>query len=93
MSSSDPIPNVDTIDPPHRQAAATYRKAIKDNMGRKFQVTMEYPSEDKPKILEIEIGRLGAKIKSLSAIGAASLTSSTPASRRLSMPLFAANGS
>ncbi len=78
VSSSDPIPKVDTIDPPHRQAAATYRKAIQDNLGRKFQVTMDYPSKDKPKILEIEIGRLGATIKSLSAVGVASVTSSTP---------------
>lgn len=78
VSSSDPIPKEDTNEPPHRQAATTYRKAIEDNLGRKFQVTMEYPSKDKPKILEIEIGRLGAKIMSLSSVGVTSVTSSTP---------------
>ena len=41
VSSSDPIPDKDTDDPPHRQAAATYRKAIRDNTGRKFVVTMD----------------------------------------------------
>ena len=78
VSSSDPIPKEDTIDPPHRQAAATYRKAIKDNLGRKFVVTMEYPSKAKPKILEVEIGARGAAIKTLSAIGVSTVTSSTP---------------
>ena len=78
VSSSDPIPKEDTIDPPHRQAAATYRKAIQDNLGRKFVVTMEYPSKAKPKVLEVEIGARGAAIKTLSAVGVSTVTSSTP---------------
>ena len=78
VSSSNPIPKGDTNDPPHRQAAATYRKTIQDNMGRKFVVTMEYPSTDKPKTIEIEIGALGATIKTLSAVGVSSVTSSLP---------------
>lgn len=78
VSSSDPIPKEDTIDPPHWQAAATYRKAIKDNLGRKFVVTMEYPSEDKVKILEVDIGARGAAIKTLAAVGISQVTSSTP---------------
>lgn len=76
VSSSDPIPKEDTNDPPHRQAAATYRKAIEDNGGRKFVVTMEHPSKDRPKALQIDIGRLGAAIKTLGAVGGVSLTSS-----------------
>ena len=78
VSSSDPIPNEDTNDPPHRQAAATYRKAISDNGGRKFVVTMEHPSKGRPKVLEIEIGRRGVVIKTLTAIGAPSVTTSRP---------------
>ena len=74
VSSSDPIPKEDTNDPPHRQAAATYRKAITDNGGRKFVVTMEHPSKDRPKALDVEIGRLGAAIKTLGTVGGTSLT-------------------
>lgn len=69
VSSSDPIPDEDTNDPPHRQAAATYRKAIKDNIGHKFVVTMAHPSRAKPKVLEIEIGARGAILKKLSIVG------------------------
>lgn len=69
VSSSDPIPDKDTNDPPHRQAAATYRKAIDDNDGHKFVVTMEHPRKAKPKVLEIEIGARGATLKKLSIVG------------------------
>ena len=69
VSSSDPIPDKDTNDPPHRQAAATYRKAIDDNDGHKFVVTMAHPSTAKPKVLEIEIGARGATLKKLSIVG------------------------
>ena len=75
VSSSDPIPKEDTNDPPHRQAAATYRKAIAVNAGGKFVVTMEHPSRDKPKVLEVEIGARGATIKTLGAVGVTSVTS------------------
>ena len=78
VSSSDPIPKEDTNEPPHRQAVATYRKTIKDNGGRKFVVTMEHPNKKMPKVLEVEIGRLGAAVKMVSVVGGASLTSSTP---------------
>ena len=75
VSSSDPIPTVDTNDPPHRQAAATYRKAIKDKGGRKFVVTMEHPDKKRPKVLEVEIGKFGATLKKLGTVGGAGLTS------------------
>ena len=78
VSSSEAIPKEDTNDPPHRQAAATYRKAIVDSRGRKFVVTMEHPSKDKPKVLEVEIGRFGATIKTLGAVGVSSVASSRP---------------
>lgn len=79
VSSSGPIPSTDTNDPPHRQAASTYRKTITDNNGHKFVVTMEYPNVKKPKILEVEIGGRGAVLKTLSVVGVSSLVrSSTP---------------
>lgn len=79
VSSSDPIPTTDTIDPPHRQAASTYRKTITDNNGHKFVVTMEYPNVKKPKVLEIEVSGRGAVLKTLSAVGVSSVVSgSTP---------------
>ena len=76
VSSSDPIPGEDTSDPPHRQAAATYRKAIVDNLGRKFAVTMEHPSTKKPKVLEIEIGARGVTLMHAGAVGVSAVTSS-----------------
>ena len=75
VSCSDPIPDKDTPDPPHRQAAATYRQAIKDNIGRKFVVTMEHPSEAKPKVLEVEIGARGVILKQIGTVGVAAVTS------------------
>ena len=78
VSSSDPIPDEDTNDPPHRQAAATYRKAVKDNSGHKFVVTMEHPSKTKPKVLEVEIGARGVLLKQAGALGVAAVTSSRP---------------
>ena len=78
VSSSDPIPSEDTNDPPHRQAAATYRKAIKDNIGRKFIVTMEHPSKAKPKVLEVDIGAHGVLLKQVGAVGVVAVTNSRP---------------
>ncbi len=78
VSSSDPIPSKDTIDPPHRQAAATYRKAITDNSGRKFVVTMEHPNKSDPKVLVVKIGVRGAVISTLGAVGVPLITGSRP---------------
>ena len=78
VSSSEPIPKEDTIDPPHRQAAVTYEQAIQKNGGSKFVVTMEHPDEKKPKILEVEISKWGAKLLILSSVGSASITKSRP---------------
>ena len=76
VSSSDPIPGEDTADPPHRQAAATYRKAIADNRGRKFAVTMEHLSTRQPKVLEIDIGSRGVTLMQAGAVGVSAVTSS-----------------
>ena len=76
VSSSDPIPGKDTTDPPHRQAAATYRKAIAQNQGRKFAVTMEHPSTKLPKVLEIDVGARGVTLLQSGAAGVSAVTSS-----------------
>ncbi len=76
VSSSDPIPREDTNDPPHRQAAATYRKAIVDNQGRKFAVTMEHLSTQRPKVLEISVGARGVTLMQAGAVGVSAVTSS-----------------
>ncbi len=78
VSSSTPIPNDDTIDPPHHQAAATYRKTIEDKQGKKFVVTMEHPNENNPKVLEVKIGERGVAISTLGMAGAPFLTGSSP---------------
>ena len=78
VSSSDPIPDQDTDDPPHRQAAATYEKAIEDRNGRKFIVTMEHPNKNKPKVLEVEVGSRGVLLKQTAAVGVGVVTSSRP---------------
>lgn len=53
VSPSKPIPKKGTtedrdVQPPHRQAAAYYRRIIKDKDGE-FRVTMEHPSSNEPK--------------------------------------------
>lgn len=60
VSPSDPIPSVDTDQPPHRQAAAYY-KDIAQEYGYKdnFVVTMEWPSKDRPRPIIIESTRNG----------------------------------
>ena len=58
VSTSCPIPEGDTVQPPHLQTAAYYRRVAKDH-GGSFAVTMEHPSKDKPKPLVIEIGGKG----------------------------------
>ena len=78
VSSSDPVPDKDTNDPPHRQAAATYRETINDNTGRKFVVTMEHPSKAEPKVLEVEIRARGALLKQVGAVGVGAVTNSRP---------------
>ena len=61
VSTSDPIPSGDTVQPPHRQAAKYYEDVVAELKGR-MKVTMEYPKESDPKPLVIEIGEGGAKL-------------------------------
>ncbi|WP_430414046.1 hypothetical protein [Parasphingorhabdus sp.] len=70
VSTSDPIPTDDTIQPPHRQAANYYKRVTGDHDGQ-FVVCMEHPSRNKPKPLVIEIGGSGFTV--LKAAGGASV--------------------
>lgn len=59
VSTSEPIPTTDTIQPPHRQAANYYRR-IAGKYDYRFIVTMEHPSVLYPEPLEIWIDGSGA---------------------------------
>lgn len=61
VSTSDPIPSGDTVQPPHRQAAKYYQDVAAD-LGGRMKVTMEHPTEADPKPLVIEIDQGGAKL-------------------------------
>ncbi|MHB9068751.1 MAG: ComEC/Rec2 family competence protein [Sedimentisphaerales bacterium] len=77
ISSSDPIPGKDTKQPPHKQAAAYYRKVIKDRQGEDFIVTMQTPNEDAPKPIVIEVTKQGAIYRKITgvAVGAPAIVS------------------
>jgi beta-lactamase superfamily II metal-dependent hydrolase len=72
VSTSEPIPASDTIQPPHRQAAAYY-KGVVSTTG--FQVTMEHPSRARPEPLVIRIDRLGPTVRKPSSGGATTAVS------------------
>ena len=83
MSSSELIPIKGSdedkdVQPPHRQAAAYYKRVAAAKDGQ-FKVTMDLPSSSKPKPTKIEITDRGARLLMVSAtVGAASIVS-TPA--------------
>jgi len=79
VSSSDSTPSQDTDQPPHRQAAAFYRK-IADDLEGEFVVTMEHPKSTGPEPLVIEIGDRGAVRRKLVVPAAVSVVSA-PAPR------------
>lgn len=59
VSTSEPIPEEDTSQPPHIQAARYYRR-IAGKRPYQFIVTMEHPSVRSPEPLAITIDRAGA---------------------------------
>ena len=63
--------------PPHRQAAAYYKRVAKGKDGA-FKVTMDLPSSSRPKPSTIEITALGALLLSVSATAGAASVISTP---------------
>lgn len=82
VSTSWPIPSEDTTQPPHKQAAAYYRRilAYDDGLRGHFKVTMEHPRQSEPKPLVIEIDRTKARVVSAVAAGAGGLAAA-PAHR------------
>jgi hypothetical protein len=60
ISTSDVIPDGDTIQPPHKQAAAYY-KDVATHLKGEFLVTMEEPIKNDPEPITIEITRSGCK--------------------------------
>ncbi len=76
VSTSDPIPSVDTTQPPHRQAANYYRDLVKTKSGE-FLVTMEHPSQTSPAPLVISIDALGARTEKRNTTGGGSITGGT----------------
>ena len=73
VSTSKPIPAVDTEQPPHRQAAKYYRGVVATKSGE-FLVTMEHPTQRAPKPLVVEITRRGAAVRKAIMGGAATVT-------------------
>ena len=81
VSTSCPIPAADTTQPPHRQAAAYYKRVAGDLSGS-YEVTMSHPSEAKPKPLKIEIGKSGHKIVKAAGGSAAIIGGASPRAGR-----------
>lgn len=82
VSPSWPIPKKgtpedDDVQPPHRQAAAYYKKIIRDSDGE-FLVTMESPSEAWPKPIRLKITAQGVSVMLAAAATATSVAASTP---------------
>ena len=79
VSTSNPIPNKGTEQPPHKQAA-NYYKQRKTAINGKCEVTMEHPKPSRPEPLVINLDKFGASLKMAILAGAASI-SSRPAPR------------
>lgn len=77
VSTSDTIPTEDTEQPPHRQAAAYYKRVAKA-LGGQYIVTMGHPTPGKPEPLVIEIGGRGCTIQKKSGGSAAIISSAAP---------------
>ncbi|MCY1703698.1 hypothetical protein [Deinococcus sp. SL84] len=75
ISTSDPIPTEDTVQPPHRQAAAYYREKAKALSGE-YLVTLEHPSISTPRVMVIEIDRFGTTLQKGVAAGSTLATDS-----------------
>lgn len=75
VSTSEPIPSADTDQPPHRQAAAYYRRRVAAPKSGQFLVTMEHPRTDRPEPLVIWIGPGGARVEKRNQPGAVAVVS------------------
>ncbi len=78
VSSSEPIPAGDTVQPPHRQAAAYYERHGTPPRGE-FVVTMQHPTVREPEPLVILLDVRGARVERGPAPSSARVTTvSTP---------------
>lgn len=77
VSTSDPIPDEDTTQPPHMQAA-NYYKEVAEDLDGEFKVTMEHPKESDPEPLVIKIDSSKATIEKRSLAAATYTTSRRP---------------
>ncbi|MEJ7816565.1 MAG: MBL fold metallo-hydrolase [Rubrobacter sp.] len=73
VSSSDPIPAVDTNLPPHRQAKNYYEGVASEHEGE-FEVTMQHPKPARPEPLVITIDGTGAGIEKIIPTGSLEIT-------------------
>jgi hypothetical protein len=55
ISPSDPIPTIDTDQPPHRQAFAYYKEDVVSKKNGSIKVTMEEPSIETPGPLDFQL--------------------------------------
>ena len=80
ISSSWPISNEDSDQPPHFQAKAFYERVVKEKGNEnKFYVTMEKPNEENPKPIIVETGKFGLTVKKAAGlIAAAQVTRRQP---------------
>ena len=79
ISTSKPIPSVDTEQPPHQQAAKYYREVVAAKNGE-FLVTMEHPTQSSPKPLVVEITNRGATVRK-TIVGGAAIVTTRPSPR------------
>lgn len=82
MSTSKPIPTKGSAEdkdpqPPHRQAAAYYKRVAAAKDGQ-FKVTMDLPTSTRPRPTAIEITGRGASLLSVSATAGVASILSTP---------------
>lgn len=73
LSPSDTIPTEDTVQPPHRQAAAYYKSLKPNAKAVDYLVTMEHPDKVAPKPLVLKIDYLGVTVEKGSLAGAATI--------------------
>jgi hypothetical protein len=79
VSTSDPIPSIDTVQPPHRQAANYHKGKLSEVSNGQFIVTMEHPKVSNPDKLVIEVTAVGATVAKRAILGGASvITRPTP---------------
>ena len=79
ISPSKAIPSSDETQPPHKQTAEYYRRAAK-KLGGDFVVTMEHPTKQNPKPVELSVSGTGqgAALRKVAQSGIAAVTTRPP---------------